>query len=181
MARAWPLEAIAQHTGIETASLERLLAHRKATPEQVRRIAEVYERLWDQLPPLGTVAQRQVADNALARARCSRWAPPMAWDDDALDDPAGRPAPGWRPRRSSQHRSVDLAEDARFIREYGGYRHASSTQIAMRLGVSEGQLDKACRRAGGAGGERGATVRSDKKDGGVGPHGHADRGRGRVA
>jgi hypothetical protein len=180
MARAWPLEAIAQHAGIEAASIERLLARRKATPEQVRRIADVYERLWDQLPPLGTAAQRQAADDALARARRSRWAPPMAWDDDVLDDPAGRPAPGWRPRRSSQYRSAELAEDARFVRKYGGYRHASITQIAMRLGVSESQLDKACRRTGGAGRETDATVRSDK-DGGAGPHGRAASGQGRVA
>jgi transcriptional regulator with XRE-family HTH domain len=180
MARAWSLAEIAQQAGIDAASLERLLAQRKATPDQVRRIAEVYDRLWDQLPPLGTAAQREAADAALARARRSRWAPPMAWDDDVLDDPAGRPAPGWRPRRSSQYGSADLAEDARFIREHGDYRHSSSTQIAARLGVSKSRLDKACRRAGGAGRETDATVRSSK-DAGAGPRGHAGRGQGRVA
>jgi hypothetical protein len=46
--------------------------------------------------------------------------------------------------------------------------------------MSKGQLDKACRRAGRAGRERDATIRSDK-DGGAGPHGHADCGQGRVA
>jgi hypothetical protein len=106
--------------------------------------------------------------------------PPMALDDDILDDPAGRPAPGWRPRRSSQYRSVDLAEDAWFIREHGGYRHASSTQIATRLGVSKSRLDKACRHAGGAGRETDATIRSGK-DAGAGRRGLADRGQGRVA
>jgi hypothetical protein len=180
MARAWPLEEIARQAGIDTASLERLLAQRKAAPDQVRRIAEVYERLWDQLLPLGTAAQRKAADAALARARRSRWAPPMAWDDDVLDDPAGRPAPGWRPRRSSQYRSANLAEDARFIREHGGYRNATSTQIAARLGVSKSRLDKACRRTGGAGRETDASVRSGK-DGGAGPRGHAGCGQGRVA
>jgi len=75
---------------------------------------------------------------------------------------------------------VDLAEDARFIREHGGCRHASSTQIATRLGVSKSRLDKACRHASGAGRETDATVRSGK-DAGAGPHGLADRGQGRVA
>ena len=180
MACSWPLEETVRQSGIDTASLERLLAQRKAAPGQVRQIAEVYELLWDQLPPLGIAAQRQAADAALARARRSRWAPPMAWDDDVLDDPAGCPAPGWRPRRSSQYRSADLAEDARFIREHGGYRLASSTQIATRLGVRISRVDKDCRRAGGAGLETDATVRSGK-DGVAAPHGHAPRGQGRVA
>jgi hypothetical protein len=180
MARVWPLEEIAQQVGIDTAGLERLLAQRMASPGQVRWIAEVYELLWDQLPPLGTVAQREAADAAFARARRSRWAPPMAWDDDVLDDPAGRPAAGWRPRRSSQYRSADLAEDARLIREYSGYRHARSTQIAVRLGVSKSRLDNACRRAGGAGRETDATVRSSK-GAGADLHRHAARGQGRVA
>jgi hypothetical protein len=66
MARAWPLEEIARQAGIDTASLERLLARRTATPDQVQQIAEVYELLWDRLPPLGTAAQREAADDALA-------------------------------------------------------------------------------------------------------------------
>ena len=66
MARAWPLEEIARQAGIDTASLERLLARRTATPDQVQQIAEVYELLWDRLTPLGTAAQREAADDALA-------------------------------------------------------------------------------------------------------------------
>jgi hypothetical protein len=162
-ARTWPPEEIARQTGIEAASLELLPDRRKATPEQVRQIAGTYERLWDQLPPLGTAAQRQAADAALARARRSRWAPPMAWDVDVLDDPAGRPAPGWRPRRTSQYRPVDLAEDARFIREHGGYRYASAMQIALRPGVTRSRLGKACRRSARTVNRTDATVRSGKE------------------
>jgi DNA-binding transcriptional regulator YdaS (Cro superfamily) len=42
---------------------------------------------------------------------------------------------------------VDIVEDAQFVRDHGGYRHADNTQIAMRLGVSRDQLDQAYSRA----------------------------------
>lgn len=159
MARAWPIGEIARHTGIDVTALQRLLARRTATPDHVRLIALAYELLWDRLPPQDTPDRRAAADATLEHARRCRWAPPMAWDDDALDDPAGRPAGNWRPGRSSKYRSADLAEDARFVREHGGYRHASTAEVARRLGVSLDQLHRACQRAGM---DADTTVRSGK-------------------
>lgn len=172
MARGWPVGEIARRTGIDVTDLESLLTRRVATPDQVQLVALAYELLWDQLPPLDTPARQDEADAALERARRCRWAPPMAWDDDALDDPAGRPAPNWRRSRSSQRRSADLAEDARFVREHGGYRRASTAEVARRLGVSRDRLYQACQRAA-AGAE--ATTHPEEDAG------RAVAGRGSVA
>ena len=70
----------------------------------------------------------------------------MAWDEEALDDPAGLPADGWKPFAGHLRKSADLAEDAQFVREHGGYRLASNTEVAMRLGVTKPQLEKALSR-----------------------------------
>lgn len=51
-----------------------------------RRVAALYEGLWDQ-PSTGRYA-RKVRNLALAHG----WAPPAAWDDADLDDPTGAPA-----------------------------------------------------------------------------------------
>jgi hypothetical protein len=40
------------------------------------------------------------------------------------------------------HRSADLAEDARFLREHGGYRRAGIREVALRLGVSRERLGR---------------------------------------
>jgi hypothetical protein len=148
MARAWPLAEIARHAGTDEATLQRLLAYKgKPTPGLLWGIAGAYERLWDAQPSRRTEAEREAADAALQRARRMGWAPPMAWDDDLIDDPVGRPADGWKPRRSPWVRhSADLAEDTAFLREHGGYRHASTRELALRLGVSAAWLQSALSR-----------------------------------
>jgi hypothetical protein len=172
MARAWPITEIAGRAGVPGTRLEQLLRYLKAAPDDARRIAEAYELLWDQVPPLDTPARRRAAGQALQRACRSCWPPPMAWDDDKLDDPDGCPAAGWRRRRSPRYRPADLAEDARFVREHGGYRNASAREVALRLGVSRNQLEKALSRAGRAKGGADAAAEPGK--------GHS-AGRGRVA
>ncbi len=75
----------------------------------------------------------------------------MAWDDESIDDPDGRPADGWKPSGARNQRSADLAEDAGFVREHGGYKRATNAQVAMRLGVTPSQLEAACARVRASG------------------------------
>lgn len=110
-----------------------------------------YEQLWDQSPPCATVEDREVAQAAAAHARQRGWAPPMAWDDDQIDQPDSKPAPGWKPGPRGRDLSADLVEDAEWIRRHGGYQLASRTVIATRLGVTKYQLehaDREVRRSG---------------------------------
>lgn len=74
---------------------------------------------------------------ARSRAASRGWAPPQAWDDAQIDEPDGRPSRDWKPRKRTTRRAVDIVEDAQFVRDYGGYREANFTQIAMRLGSAE--------------------------------------------
>lgn len=69
--------------------------------------------------------------NDLARvwARKRGWAPPLAWDDDTIDDPNATPDLGKRRARRRQ----DIAEDARFLAGTG----MTPSGIAARLRVSE--------------------------------------------
>lgn len=54
-------------------------------------VRELYERLWDTLPPMTTHQLRSGATRALGIARRHGWAPPMAWDDWGFDDPDYQP------------------------------------------------------------------------------------------
>ncbi|MGH3277232.1 MAG: hypothetical protein ACRDNZ_23245 [Streptosporangiaceae bacterium] len=112
-----------------------------------RTAAAAYELLWDRDPPTGTTAEREAAEMTRARAVSRGWAPPLAWDDDQIDLDDGQPAQKWKPGKRTTRRAIELAEDAEFVRQQGGYRDASIGQIAMRLGVSRDCLEQAHARA----------------------------------
>ena len=74
------------------------------------------------------------------------WAPPLAWDDDQIDKPYAQPAAAWSRTTRANMPSADLAEDADFVRDTGGYAGANLGLVAMRLGVSRARLEKAISR-----------------------------------
>jgi hypothetical protein len=117
----------------------------RTAPEMLPKIGEAYERLWNARPPMDTDEDQAEAQLFAEHASSVGWAPPMAYDDDTIDDPAGGPAQGWRRNRGGHEprRTVaSLAEDVEWIREHGGYRHASLDQLAMRLGMTRGGLER---------------------------------------
>jgi hypothetical protein len=148
MCRGWSPEAIERATGVPALESARALEdRRKISTEAAAWVAAAYDRLWDRPPPQATERNRELAETAAARARSGHWAPPLAWDDEDLDLDDAAPATGWRRSRSTQVRSAALAEDAAYVREHGGYRHATNKQVAMRIGVSPARLEKAISRA----------------------------------
>lgn len=125
MARAWSPAAIETASGIPARDIDRMLGdERNATPALAAVVARAYDRLWDRQPPRSTAESREAASAALAHACRRGWAPPLAWDDDQIDHPSGRPADGWKPANggSGRRSALDLAEDAAWVREYGSYR-----------------------------------------------------------
>jgi hypothetical protein len=148
MNRGWSPEAIAGAAGINALCIITTVHDRRhlATELDDHEVANAYDLLWDRPPPAVTARDRELAAAARATAERHSWPPPMAWDDDVIDLPDGRPTPRWKPSRT-RYRSADLAEDLAWIREQGGYRHASITVAAARLGVKRDTLEQACRRA----------------------------------
>jgi hypothetical protein len=53
-----------------------------------RAVRELYDDLSMKHPPEDTPAQRAAASRARSYAAARRWVPPLAWDDDKIDDPA---------------------------------------------------------------------------------------------
>ncbi len=147
MARGWSIPAIVWATGMRPLQLDRALENGGSiTPKLAAAVSTAYDRLWDQPPPFVMEDGRELAGASARVTRQRGWAPPLAWDDDQIDKPDGRPAEGWRPGARKTRRSAELAEDAEFVRSAGGYREASLRAIADRLGVSHDQLEKAVSR-----------------------------------
>ncbi len=108
-------------------------------------VSNLYKALWNTAPPAATTPERIAATKARAHATRRGWVPPMAWDDDQLDRPDGRPASGWQRTRQT-HRAADLAEDAAELFAQGYDRE----HAAQRLCVTLSGLEKALGRAGQA-------------------------------
>jgi hypothetical protein len=147
MARAWSPNAIEKVSEVPAASIRRALADRQSiAPELAADVARAYDALWNKEPPRATAWDRSAADAHQEHAHRAGWAPPMAWDDAEIDLPDARPAEGWR--RTGRHTTpaADLVEDAAWVREQGGYRLASNSEVAMRLGVSRDLLEHAYHR-----------------------------------
>lgn len=89
---------LARQAGITPPRMRRLLAGqtRRVTPALHAAIAGLYDQMWNQLPPEQTRREQVIAGAARNRARAAGWPPPMALDDDRIDDPAYRPRTGWR-------------------------------------------------------------------------------------
>lgn len=136
LALGWSTYAIADRVGTSQArvwewSTGRRLYVTPATDEAVRR---VYDELSMKLGP---------SDTTRRRAARLRYAPPLAWDDDTIDDPNARPARppdkrGEAIRRLPDDRALLAAE----VNQHG------VTTVAGRYGVTPGTVNKALARAG---------------------------------
>jgi hypothetical protein len=79
----WPATEVAARAGTTPATLRTLiLPSRQISFALARRVAEVYERLSLTSGP---------SKGSASKARQLGFAPPMAWDDDRIDNPRARP------------------------------------------------------------------------------------------
>lgn len=94
--------------------------------------AEAIAKAYDTLSMIPGSSQQ-----ARNRARARGWPPPLAWDDDTIDDPNAQPDIG-------PHTSVKFPEKFGEMRELG----FSDLVIAQRLGVKPGSLLRQLNRYG---------------------------------
>lgn len=89
----WSLNKIAQHAGLCKRTLSEMSRRRDScTAATYKAIVATYEALWNTQPPMETKSDRIAAVKARNWAERNRWAPPMAWDDDQIDNPDAVPS-----------------------------------------------------------------------------------------
>ena len=87
-------------------------------------IRGLYEELWDKAGP---------SERAASIAEAKGWLPPLAWDDDRIDDPGHEPEDVRRKALAGGGFGVTM-EDIEEAREQG---YETAQQVAWRLGVSQ--------------------------------------------
>lgn len=116
--------------------------HKEVTVATAAKVTALYDQLWDVTPP---PSGRHGSVPARARAYAARkgWAPPLAWDDETIDDPQATPfvdGPTDITRSGTGRVNVDSLTDC--AHEWG----LTMQQAADRLGVRRGSIDYALRR-----------------------------------
>lgn len=93
MTLGWSQAELARRLDMRPSNLAPLLHGRRQTVSRTADLVIVlYGRMWNCMPPTTTSSQRAGAARSRGYADQHRWAPPMAWDDDDIDDPAAAPA-----------------------------------------------------------------------------------------
>jgi hypothetical protein len=140
VAKDHALAVLAGQLGVTPPNLGTLLRSARVTASTARAVKALYDELWDAAPDESTPRGARMAASARRMAAARGWPPPMAWDDDTIDDPAASPAQGWR--RGLQGTSAGLAEDAAELLARGLDRN----QVAERLGRKRDAVDTALAR-----------------------------------
>lgn len=133
----WTQVRLARELGMQQRRLNQLVHQDRVGAGNALAIRNLYDRLWETPPPVKNRNEREGARRARVRAEDAGWAPPMAWDEDTIDDPAARPDFGARVRSAFEVAGWEWVRVAGVTRP----------QFARSHGVTEDAVDTALRRA----------------------------------
>lgn len=139
VAVGWSMKALAFRLGRPSPSLRRTMRSELVLAATARAVTALYDELWDQAPPASTAYKAAAVAKTKRYAVDHGWAPPLAWDDDTIDDPTAQPS-GVAP---TQHRAADL-DDVEHLALAG----AGIEEIARRVGTNPRSLERRLFRAG---------------------------------
>lgn len=90
----WSLVELSGRSGLDRdlLSMLRLGKYAGVTRGVEAAVEQLFADLWDQAPPRRTRQEKSAYSRTRSQATAQDWAPPMAWDDETIGDPAARPA-----------------------------------------------------------------------------------------
>lgn len=94
MANGWCRPALHAAIGLSATAQLRARCGKPVTVATRDLVARRYDELWDTPPPAATPMECRAIVRTLRLATSRGWLPPLAWDDDDLDNPAARPQTG---------------------------------------------------------------------------------------
>lgn len=110
----WSQQHLANRIGMNRANFFKLMLAAEVTVGTAKKIRVLYDELWNVTPPRSTHAERSSYTRSRKHAAAHGWLPPLAWDDDSIDDPDAEP---YRDRYvSAADRGIDEIAVAEAIR-----------------------------------------------------------------
>ena len=133
MAIGWSGQKLADRLGVQRGNFTLMNGADLVTEAKRRAISDLYDELWDTPPPHDDHRSRISYNRTLAFARRNGWVPPMAWDDDTIDDPAARPSIGAAQTATKQRAVLELIDLGVTLSEIERRVHANRDDIGIML------------------------------------------------
>lgn len=144
VAIGWSQSKIAARLGTTSANLLNLSHGRTGvTTARAKAVADLYDELWNTAPPRAGQRDKIAYSRSIRYAALAGWSVPMAWDEDAIDDPTAIPNLGERTHHPGGQRFS--IEDLDFILNNDPM---TLDQTAARFRVRRSAIEHACARAG---------------------------------
>jgi len=124
----WPQRELAARIGWRQSNLSALIAGRPVTAETARKVAALFDEL-QMVPGPSEAARRRAVERG--------WVPPLAWDEETIDDPDAQPDLGAEGRVGFVDRYLELSALG-----------LGDVEIASRLGISRASLERQLYRHG---------------------------------
>ncbi|WP_100813057.1 helix-turn-helix domain-containing protein [Microbacterium lacus] len=93
----WSGRLIAERYGFSQSLISHMYTVRRVQTATAHRIAAIYDDLWATPPVARSPHEQSAITKAKRWALENGWPPPLAWDDDTIDDPNAVPAEDWEP------------------------------------------------------------------------------------
>lgn len=90
----WSQYELAGRLGYSAGNFGKVVHATRVTAATADAVAGLYDQLWDTPPPQTDTRGRAAVGRAKHRAQERGWLPPLAWDDDTIDDPTAAPDTG---------------------------------------------------------------------------------------
>lgn len=145
VARGWSMSKIGLRLGITPTNMTPVAnGTRDVTAATAKAVAELYDELWNTEPPHHEHRDKIAYSRAVTHAKRLGWAPPLAWDDDTIDDPAATPELGAKPHATGGRPHALHVEDIEFLLDDEPL--ATAARLGDRLRVTGDAIQQACRR-----------------------------------
>lgn len=142
VALGWTQKRLAQLLGVEPENLRVTMRSERVFRSTSERVAELYERIGDEPPPVRNHWEAGAVTASRRRAAEAGWLPPAAWDDPDTDpEPV---IPIVRADKRPRYDGVNVVEDVEWLIRCGATRE----HIAYRLGESWPTLERLLQRHG---------------------------------
>lgn len=151
--RGWSVKRIASAATppLDRQPLDHALTHPTVIVRTALAVRAVYDDLWDQAPPTITTGDKIATARSLHRAEAAGWVPPLAWDDDTIDDPTATPGVEATPggvdeiaiarALSGDRATLTRAERWLIVEQLAALGH-SDAQIADRVAMTSRTIER---------------------------------------
>lgn len=138
----WSKARLARQLGMAPSNFNKTLNSETVHAETARKVQALYDQLWNQ-PQYGHDHRSRISANASRnRAKAKGWAPPLAWDDETIDDPNATPDMG---QEAGFIHAEERMETIEFLLETG----CGQAELIRRSGYKNlVALEQACHRQG---------------------------------